>query len=333
LAGSDAAQAFGLKALVGGLKRRPGFWARTRSLRWHQSWMGNGMEILDPKNDVVFKLLFSRNPSLLCSFLSAVLRREVMTVDVRPAELPKMAMSERGVVLDVRAVLGGGEQVDIEMQSRRHPHLGARALYYWAKMYGSQLAPGDLYAELAPCISIFVCDFRAPAQRFHSRYQVLETGSGHRLSEHLAIHVVSLKHLEEAGLERGDALLRWGRFFAAERDEERQRMATEDPMIAEAQRVLSDLSADPEARELARLREDARRNVIAYATEAREEGRTEGREEARDAMARVLEQMLRVKFGELSTEVSERILAANLPELQAMFGRVLSANRLEEVFL
>jgi predicted transposase/invertase (TIGR01784 family) len=82
---------------------------------------------LDPKLDVIFKLLLSspRNEALLTSLITAVLRPSVpiASVTVLNPELPKDLADDKGALLDVLVRLGDGRQVDVEMQSCSRPGL------------------------------------------------------------------------------------------------------------------------------------------------------------------------------------------------------------------
>ncbi|HEV2855511.1 MAG TPA: DUF4351 domain-containing protein [Thermoanaerobaculia bacterium] len=67
--------------------------------------------------------------------------------------------------------------------------------------------------------------------------------------------------------------------------------------------------------------------------ELREEGREEGRQEARqEGEARMLLRLLRLKFGPPSPEVEERVRTADADRLLEWGDRVLTAERLEDVF-
>lgn len=67
--------------------------------------------------------------------------------------------------------------------------------------------------------------------------------------------------------------------------------------------------------------------------EGREEGREKGREEGRqEGEARVVLRLLRLKFGPLTPEVEERVRSADADRLLEWSERVLTAERLEDVF-
>ncbi|MBI5536061.1 MAG: Rpn family recombination-promoting nuclease/putative transposase, partial [Deltaproteobacteria bacterium] len=145
---------------------------------------------LDPKLDVVFKLLFTRPGSegILIALLSAILRppSPIRSIKVLNPDLEKEAIPDRGVVLDIRVRLEDGKEVDVEMQSQTRPGMTKRALYHWSRMYGAQIVRGQEYAELQPCISIFLLGYKElPSAKFHSTFQVLEVQTHEPLADQL----------------------------------------------------------------------------------------------------------------------------------------------------
>jgi flagellar biosynthesis/type III secretory pathway protein FliH len=79
----------------------------------------------------------------------------------------------------------------------------------------------------------------------------------------------------------GPAVLKWGKFLAANTDEELEQIAMSDPELRQAKDALDDLSNDPKARRLAEERRLADINYRTGMKLAREEGHQEGRQEGR----------------------------------------------------
>jgi predicted transposase/invertase (TIGR01784 family) len=57
-------------------------------------------------------------------------------------------------VLDVKAQDESGRIFDVEIQVISSPYYTKRSLYYWAKVYESQLKESELYSTLNPVICI-----------------------------------------------------------------------------------------------------------------------------------------------------------------------------------
>ena len=247
---------------------------------------------LDPTLDVVFKMLLTRAPeshALLVSLLTAVIRPPTpfAEVVVLNPEVPSGDALERGVVLDLHARLEDGTHLDIEMQSDKRPAFRERALFYWARLYGSELERGEDYPALRPVVSVLFLDYRElRGARLHSVFHVLEVHDHERFSDALALHVIELPKIPLAtAQERAEegSLIRWSRFFAAKTDQELQEIAMGDPVIEKARQALEVVSDDPMAREIARLRYNAqvtrRLEDAALRAEGRAEGEARGRAE------------------------------------------------------
>lgn len=197
------------------------------------------MLLLDPKQDVVFKMLFAdrRNRRLLESLLTAVLQPP----DARRAR-------------------------------------GERWLYHWAKLFVSTLKRGDDYAQVEPVVCIVFLDARTEhRRRFHSIYEARELRDQTRLSDALSIHVLELPRLEQADAEGENLeLQRWARFLRADDERTLQSLASETPTMAEAKTALETLSREPSAQRIAEMRREAEMFRRIERAEDLAEGRAEG---------------------------------------------------------
>lgn len=268
--------------------------------------------LLDPKLDVVFKLLFTRDHpdsrQALLGLLTAVLRPSsaLVSVEVLNPEVGKAAIDDKSVVLDIRARLADGTTTNVEMQARNVPPFRTRLLYYWAGAFSQQLSAGDGYAALRPTISVALLSYREPENpRFHSVYRILETHDHSLYGDALELHLVQLPRLAElteADREGDAALLNWTMFFAARSAEELDEAAMNDPAVSKARDILHRLSADPDARRMADERERAQKTRRvedgALREEGREEGRAEGRLDERRRMISRLCGIIGVPYGE-----------------------------------
>ena len=281
---------------------------------------------LDPKLDVVFKILFSRNEDLLISLLTAVLRPEVPIASVTIANyaLPKSAVQDKGGTLDVLVRLEDGRLVDVEMQCRSQKGLRKRALFYWARLYGSEGGPGKKHLDWPPCVSIFFLGFRElPGERFHRIFQVLDVDDHEVFSDALQLHTIELPKVPEAGESEELQLVRWSRFLAADSDAELEELAMSDSTMSKAKEALDLLSAEPTVQELARQRELAqwtyRFEMGMSRKEGLEEGRAEGldagRAEGEGALRAAVEAMCRALGLSLDDERRQRLATMTLDQL------------------
>jgi predicted transposase/invertase (TIGR01784 family) len=299
---------------------------------------------LDPKLDVVFLRLFGaeQNRDLLIGLLNAVLRppQPIVSVELLPTHGNTLELEVDGkpIALDLRVRLEGGEQIDVEMQTRGHPALRERGLFYWGRLYTGQLQRGTPYPELRRCVVIFITDFvELAGERFHSVFQTRERHGGELLTDHLELHFVELPKLPAlwAAADGSDepSLTAWCRFLSATEDDELELLAQQDPILKQAKHALEKLSADPEVRLQAEQREMALQMWEADVAKVRREGIEEGREEGRvEGKAAVLLRVLALKFGQLSPQTAQRVRLAPEASLDSWSERLISATALDDVF-
>lgn len=290
---------------------------------------------LDPKLDIVFWMLFGaeQNRELLVSLLNAVLRppAPIESAEVQHAEPERLGVDDKSIALDVRVRLANGEQIDVEMQSQRRPALRERALYYWARLYAGQLQRGSAYTDLRRCAVIWITNFHElPEPRFHSIFSLREAHSSAVLTAHFELHLLELPKLSGA-LDRNDepTLAAWGRFLTATADDDLETLAMENPVLKQAKDALDRLSADPDARVRAEMREMALISYELDLSKARREGIEQGRVQGQ---AQLLLRLLSAKFGDLPADVGARLATATDGELASWADRVLSVTTLEKVF-
>ncbi len=161
---------------------------------------------------------------------------------------------------------------------------------------------------------------------------------GDEFSDQLEVHVLELAKLGNAELTNEEpALVTWGKFLSATSDERLEELAMKDPMLRQAKDALDRLSADPNARVLAEMRDMAQKSYQLDLAKSRKEGKAEGKAEGRaegraEGYSDLVLQQLAIKFGPLPLSVAQRVQAATMTELQVWGTKVLTANTLESVF-
>ncbi len=124
------------------------------------------VELLSPKVDFVFKRIFGteENKDVLAHFLNSVFEDSgeplIADVEILNPFLEKEALSDKLAVLDVKARTESGTLINVEVQLWNNQDMENRTLYYWAKLFQSQLKEGDSYYALQKAVTINVVDFR-----------------------------------------------------------------------------------------------------------------------------------------------------------------------------
>ncbi|MFT3801272.1 MAG: Rpn family recombination-promoting nuclease/putative transposase [Burkholderiaceae bacterium] len=242
------------------------------------------MPLLDPRNDFVFKRLFTEAPAQLSDLINAIRSNEapIRIDEIRNPRIDPEQLAGKFIVLDVLAIDATGARYDIEMQVRRHADWHERTAYYLARTYVDQLRGGENYGEVVPTIGIYLMGFDLftdPAQA-HWWFEIRDRDQpGVRLTRTLQWNMIELPKADRllAG-RRTDALTAWVTFFQHGQDEAIMSTITH-PQVQQALDELKRLSADEEARHLAMLRERALRDEASFVRDAKAEGRVEGRTE------------------------------------------------------
>ena len=309
--------------------------------------------LLDPKNDYVFKRLFTQAPHLLVSLINAVRAGQP---PIRSLEIlnPAIAPEELGgkfIILDLLAQDRRGRFYDIEMQVKRYAHWGERGLLYLSRLLSEQLAAGADYRSLKPAVGIHLLDFELfkptdpedPERPPDQAAWCFELRDRHRrdvvLTEDLEVNLIELPKADRLGLARPE-LAAWVTFFEHWQEEARMSAVHYDP-VNDAMSTLRALSADDEARRLAFVRERALRDERSWLSAERDEGRAEGErlgmaKGERLGMAKgkaaTLLRLLDRRFGAVPEAVARRVTTADAAALDAWIDNFLTAADLDEVF-
>ena len=243
-------------------------------------------QLLDPKNDYVFKRLFAEAPDLLVSLINDLRPDlpEITDIEVLNPNIEASELTGKYIILDVLARDTEGVQYNIEMQVRRYNAWGQRSLYYLARMLSDQLDAGREYHRLKAAVGIHLLDFDLfddnPAQKEQSvwRFEMRDSAQPDvLLGNELQLNIIELKKADALGI-TSDTLKAWVTFFEHWQEDALMANITHEP-IKKAMSRIRLLSADKEEKRLALVRERALHDEATLMHEAKEEGREEGREE------------------------------------------------------
>lgn len=247
----------------------------------------NKFKLLDPKNDVVFQMLFLKN-NLAKGLLDNILIDKIISVNV---DVNKQLLGDRpedkiGIV-DLRAIINDEIECEVEMQMFYFNNFVPRFLDYWSKMYSRQLKKGDNYDLLHRVISIAIINQNIPDLKglpAHTIWNIRESRNHRKiLTNNLELHIIEIqKAKEEYKHNKDDKLLQWIKFLESPESKEVDRIMVNNKEIKEAKKELFSLSQDEENQRIADFREREimdRKDI--YET-GKDEGKAEGRKEARE---------------------------------------------------
>ncbi len=291
------------------------------------------MTTVYPYTDIFVRYLLGdeENSDLLLSFINAVNEDYdfplIKSVTIKnPFNLKKYKL-EKGSVIDVKATDEEGRQYDIEVQVSGNEFFKNRSLYYWSKLYSSQLSTGSQYQKLKPTICMNLTNFRTiPTNTIHTCFLLCEMRQRELvLTDHLLIHFLELPNfLKREDIKTG--FEKWMAYFKYEGQEEgiMETIFGDDPIIMKAHNRYVQFTQNDELLEIyeARLKWQLDHSSDITAAEERGEkkgekkGRREGKEEGiRETAKRMLKKGVPVsdigEFTGLTVEEVEKISKNN----------------------
>lgn len=250
----------------------------------------NDKIILDPKNDVVFQKIFGspENEDILISFLNAILEntekekiKHIEYVDTKLSDIE--AVDDKIGILDVRVITEKGIHINVEIQLINRYNMIKRTLFYWSRLYSSQIKKGENYKNLSKTITINILNFNyIESKKYHTTYHLYEDDEKIMLSDILEIHFVELLKFIEEQPELNNSLNKWLAFLTKPEKEVMEVVEMGEPAIRKAITVLDTLSRDPETVRLAELRMKKILDEKSMIEGAREEGKAEGKAEGKE---------------------------------------------------
>ena len=248
--------------------------------------MAQNNRIVKLKLDIIFKAMFGRkeNEKLLADFLSRLLeipRESIQHIIMDNVELMPDNYADKFSRVDLKMQVDE-RLVNVEMQISNESDFRERTLYYWSKIYSSELKSGETYGKLRETICINIVNFNLfDCKEFHSHFQILEKTRHEILTNKFGIHFFELKKIGKHP-NKDNPMELWLQLINAETEEDLTMLEQTDVQeINQAILVLRELNADEKMRYFADMREKALHDEATALQHAMQEGRAEGIEEGR----------------------------------------------------
>ena len=277
--------------------------------------------ILQPKNDVVFKALFSRGkPRITQAMLEAILKMKIDKLELdKSTDLLNENADDKNGRLDLRAIINGNTECDIEVQLTSNDNIAERFVYYWAKMYAANLKIGDTNSDLRKTISIIILDddFKLTKNlgKPQTTWKIREGENTHLiLTDYFEIIIIEIpKVLKAYHKNPNDEVLQWMLFLDNPEKEEVTRIMEENKDIKEAKEELDRISQDDILRRKALNRTLEIADRLQLKKEA-EEALEKGKKEKTNEIVK------RMKDADLSIEQIAQIVELKVDEVKAILN-------------
>lgn len=239
-----------------------------------------GRDVVSAQLDVIFKKLFTENEDLLHSFVASMLDippESIKEIKISNPELPPETVASKFSRLDLSLKVDD-RLVNVEIQVKTDTDYRDRTLFYWAKLYTSELKSGEDYGNLKQTITINIINFNMfDGDDYHTEVAAMIKGKDEVFSDKFSMHFFELKKISKKPTSNRE---QWLQFINADSEEDFEMVeATSMPIIQKAVKVIYDMSEDTKIRELARLREKSLHDEASALKQATEKGKAEGRAE------------------------------------------------------
>ena len=139
--------------------------------------------------DIFFKYLFGseENKDLLISFINGVQADlnlpQIISVEIKNPFNQQEYVVDKLSVVDIKATDERNRHFNIEMQATGDEIFKNRSLYYWAKLYTSQIKSGKQWEKLQPayCINVLNYILFPEHANVHSCFTLKEYRENYRL--------------------------------------------------------------------------------------------------------------------------------------------------------
>jgi len=248
---------------------------------------------LDPKNDLVFKKVFSR-PRLLKSFLNALLplAAPVESLEYLPAELVPEIPGMKHSIVDVRCVDSRGRQFIVEMQLFWTDSFKRQVLFNASKAFVRQADRAAKYTALQPVFSLNLVNqiFERDSPDFYHHYAIVEMEHSHRQMEGLEFVFVELPKFEPKAIASDRMRKLWLRFMTETGGDTAAAAAElmDEPATREALECVAESAFSREELETYDRYWDSIRSEVTPLDESFHEGEQKGKLEGKLEMAAAL---------------------------------------------
>lgn len=280
-----------------------------------------------PTNDYVFKRIFGKvgNEDITKGLISAIIGKKVRKVELSGSTILEKDLKDDKVgILDVKANLDNGKICNIEMQVTEQEDIEKRIMFYWSKLYFSQIQEGDQYENLHKTIVILIAKFKLDSikdiENYHTRWTIREEEfSKIILTDVLEIHIIELpkliKQLEKNTISKNDKVAIWSMFIMhPERIGEKEMSENND--IKKAKVELTKIQQDEREQYLAHLRMKHIMDSKAIEKHGYIKGKKEGKKESQaEIVLNMHKEKVNIedicKFTKLNKEEVENIIKEN----------------------
>ena len=238
-------------------------------------------------NDYAFKAVMQEREDVLRNLISALLgidEKDVVTCEITNPIILGESIGDKECILDIKLLLNGNQNINVELQIRKEDFWPERSLLYWSRMF-DDLKAGEDYSLLKTTYHIGIIDFPLydGDEELFSEYRILNIDNHRVYTKKFAIKVLNLRGINNSiGVDK--RIVHWAKIFKAKTQIELEELAGEQEVFKEMILTLRQLSEEEKIKQ----QMDARADYDSRIATARGAGYREGIEEGELKMLKKL---------------------------------------------
>lgn len=210
-------------------------------------------------NDYMFKAIMQECKDVLQNLVGALLRideSEIVSCRITNPIVLGSSIEDKDCILDIKLILNGNRNINIELQIRKEGFWAERSLLYWARTY-DDLKSGEDYELLKPTYHIGIIDFPLydGDDELYSEYRIMNTLNHRIYTDKFGINVLNLKHINNPG-DTDEGIIHWAKIFKAKTLKELEELVGEQEVFKNMVLELKKLSEDEKIKQQMEARAD-----------------------------------------------------------------------------
>lgn len=223
------------------------------------------IKLLKPKTDIVFQSLFNSNhKETTKAFAQALLGEPIDKITINEDKtLLREKTNDKLGILDLELDVNNNKKVDVEIQLVDKKNFVERLLFYFSKLYRSQIKKGSNYWNAKKVVIIAIIDFPLEITKeiaeMETIWNLLEKKRPDlQLTDYIEIRILELKKVKKAYSDnKNNEKAQWLLFLDDPNSQEVKEIMEKNYKIKDATFIVREMSEDEQMQRIADLREKA----------------------------------------------------------------------------
>ncbi len=245
---------------------------------------------MTPQNDFLFQKIFASkgNEDMLQEMLEEILNIKINNINItNEYTLEKMYNDTKGGRIDLKVTIDEHKIVDVEMQIVDKKDMEDRDIYYASNLYTEEMKEGEGYKNNKEVIIVSILSYNIAGRNNYIDSARFRWDSDKTvMSDKIQMYFIQLPKFLKQNKKDKKKLSQWLYFISQENKEELEMAIEENDKVAKAEKLLKEALADPETREILRIKDRIRFDREMDLEIATEEGRAEGEKNKQKQIAK-----------------------------------------------